>query len=92
MTNVRKVEHLRTRVDIYKTCTWYLIYPGESPTYIFHDEYIQNTRERPTMKLEELSTNNHIVDVIHKHHSYYTWNMAQARPMNVSYVPPILQS
>ena len=34
----------------------------------FHEEDIENTRERPTMKLVELSINNHIVDVIHKHH------------------------
>ena len=42
-----------------------------TPTYIFHEEYIWNTSERPTMVLVELSTriNNHIVDITHIHHT-----------------------
>ena len=35
-------------------------------TDLFHEEYIKNTRERPTMNLVELRINNHIVDVVHK--------------------------
>ena len=45
------------------------------------------------MKLVEPSINNHIVDAIHKHHiTQMSWNIAQARPMSVSYVPRSSQS
>ena len=55
-------------IVLVKSSCWPWEHPGESPTYyIFHEEYIQDTRERPTMKLVELSINNHIVDVIRNH-------------------------
>ena len=75
-----------------KSSCWPWRHPGESRSYIFHEEYT-NTRERSTMKLVELSINNHIVDSIHKHHILHmSWNIAQARPISVSYIPSSLQS
>ena len=68
----------------------------------FFIKNIYNTRERPTIKLVELSINNHVLIAIHKHHKYYSeyyfvqitneWNIAQARPMTVSDVSRSLQS
>ena len=47
---------------------WPWQHPGESPTYILHEDWIQNTRERPSVKFVKLSINNHIVGFAHKHH------------------------
>ena len=38
----------------------------------FFIKNIYNTRERPTIKLVELSINNHVLIAIHKHHKYYS--------------------
>ena len=43
-------------------------HPRESPTDTSFMKNTQNTRERPTMKLVELSINKHIVDEIRNHH------------------------
>ena len=56
-------------VLLVKSSCWPWKYPGESPTYTFHEESIYNTRERPTIKLVELSINNdHIVDRCNSQH------------------------
>ena len=47
-------------------------------------------RATPAMKLVELSTNNHIVEV-NSHTTYCKWDTAQARPISVSDVSRSLQ-
>ena len=49
-------------------------------------------RERPIIKLVELNTNNHIVDLIHKHHITNGIRIEQARQMSVPEVSRSLQS
>ena len=72
------------RIVFVKSSRWPSASPrGVTDLALFHEECIQNTRERPTIKLVELSINKHILDLIHKHHTTNGIPIAQARPMSV---------
>ena len=49
-----------------KSSCWPWQHPGESPSYILHEDKIQNTRERPSVKFAKLSVN-HIVGLVYTH-------------------------
>ena len=70
-------------IVLVKSSCWPWWHPGESPTYIFHEEYIQNTRAwtayHETCGTEYQQPNRRC----NSQTAYYKWNMAQARPLSV---------
>ena len=57
---------------------------GVTDLYVSITRNTQKTRERSTMKLVELSINNHTVDVIHKHHMEHSTSAPNERVLRTT--------